>query len=210
MIIHHKNRYDKLIKFYQDNLVDGFLEKHHILPRCMGGNDDKENLVLLPVRVHFIAHYLLYKTYPENEKLAHAFAMMGVNNKFQHRSSKLYEKSRIARSLALKGKKLPEHVKAKMRKPKSEETKMRMRKPKSVEHRNKISSSNKGKPKSVQSVEKMKLSKKPYFEELAKRTEEKCQFYRNKFLELSIPRTQFYLMFPDINPSTLKRYLKGL
>ena len=51
-------------------------EEHHILPRCLGGTDSKENLVLLTIREHFKAHVLLSEAYPDNEKLAAACIRM--------------------------------------------------------------------------------------------------------------------------------------
>jgi len=137
-------RYNKLINHYKKVLVDGHYEKHHIIPKCMGGTDDFENLILLPTRVHFIAHYLLYKAYPDNKKLSHAFAMMAVCNKFQNRkiNSYLYEQSKIARSSALLGIPRPESVKLKMRKPKL--NKDNYKKSKSTEHSQNISKSLKG------------------------------------------------------------------
>ena len=33
-----------------------YYEKHHIVPKCMGGSDDTENLIILTAREHFIAH----------------------------------------------------------------------------------------------------------------------------------------------------------
>lgn len=36
-------------------------EVHHIIPRCMGGTDDKDNLVKLTVEEHYLAHRLLVK-----------------------------------------------------------------------------------------------------------------------------------------------------
>lgn len=38
-----------------------YLESHHIIPKCLGGNNDKSNLVLLTAREHFIVHILLLK-----------------------------------------------------------------------------------------------------------------------------------------------------
>jgi len=40
---------------------DGYRETHHIIPKSLGGSDDKENLVNLTAREHFIAHRLLTK-----------------------------------------------------------------------------------------------------------------------------------------------------
>lgn len=38
-----------------------YFETHHILPKCLGGNNDPINLILLTGREHFIAHKLLWK-----------------------------------------------------------------------------------------------------------------------------------------------------
>jgi hypothetical protein len=52
-------------------------EAHHVLPRCMGGNDDPKNIVSLTAEEHFIAHLLLAKMYPDNERVTSALALMG-------------------------------------------------------------------------------------------------------------------------------------
>ena len=67
-------------------------ENHHIVPRCMGGLDDNDNLVLLTPREHFICHHLLCKIYDE-DKLKYAFWMMytmkdGNNRGYRITSSK--------------------------------------------------------------------------------------------------------------------------
>lgn len=42
------------------NKINGsYFERHHIKPRCVGGSDDEDNLVLLTGREHFVAHCLL-------------------------------------------------------------------------------------------------------------------------------------------------------
>jgi hypothetical protein len=35
-----------------------YTEKHHIIPRSMGGSNKKENLAHLTAREHFICHWL--------------------------------------------------------------------------------------------------------------------------------------------------------
>ena len=37
------------------------LENHHIIPRSMGGSDEKENLVKLTPKEHYICHLCLIK-----------------------------------------------------------------------------------------------------------------------------------------------------
>lgn len=38
-----------------------FYEKHHIIPKSMGGRNTKENLVLMTPKEHYVAHHLLTK-----------------------------------------------------------------------------------------------------------------------------------------------------
>jgi len=65
---------------------DIYSEKHHIIPKCMGGLDDLDNITILTAREHFIAHSLLCKIYPTNYKLAHAlYTMSHQQNGYQTR-----------------------------------------------------------------------------------------------------------------------------
>lgn len=77
------------------NKPEGYFEKHHTIPRCIGGTNDKENLVYLTAREHFLCHYLLHLIYPKNNKLFYALNMMcNVKKEYQKRykpSSRIYE-----------------------------------------------------------------------------------------------------------------------
>jgi hypothetical protein len=76
-------------------LNDG-LEVHHILPRCLGGNNKKENLTALTPREHFIAHTMLVLMFPkksiERRKLLGPLMFMSKRRKI---NSRLYEKFRL-------------------------------------------------------------------------------------------------------------------
>jgi len=206
---HYLSRYYKIIEYYKHNPVDGFVEKHHILPRCKGGTDGVENLILLPTRVHFICHYLLHKAYPNDVQLAHAFAMMGVNNAYQQRCvSRLYEKSKLARSLALRGVPRSEDVKQKLRKPK--QNKENYKKPKSTKHKENISRSLRGRK--VTWMNKVKESS-AYIEHVERKKEQslaKKNFHRENFQKLNISRKEYYKLYPDVKAETLKTYLRFL
>jgi len=41
--------------------IKGYFEKHHIIPKSLGGSNAKDNLVKLTAREHFICHWLLTK-----------------------------------------------------------------------------------------------------------------------------------------------------
>jgi hypothetical protein len=68
--------YDRLIEKAKNRNIEGYYERHHIIPRCVGGSDDKENLVDLTPEEHYLAHQLLVKIYPDNLKLVKAASMM--------------------------------------------------------------------------------------------------------------------------------------
>lgn len=70
----YKRIYDNLIEKGRSRGKDKkalsyYTETHHIIPRCMGGNNKDDNLVLLTYREHIIAHLLLCEVYPENNLL---------------------------------------------------------------------------------------------------------------------------------------------
>lgn len=45
----------------QNTLIEGYTESHHIIPKSLGGSNEKENLVKLTPKQHYIAHRLLTK-----------------------------------------------------------------------------------------------------------------------------------------------------
>lgn len=61
-----------------------YYENHHIIPKCMGGNDEKENLVLLTGKEHYVCHHFLCKM-TDNLKFKQAlkasFAYFSNNHK---------------------------------------------------------------------------------------------------------------------------------
>jgi len=101
-------------KTQRDNENYIYYENHHIIPRCLGGSDSKENLVLLTGREHFICHKLLVEIYPDNSKLLYALnIMLFPNSSRMNRDHKIscreYERIRsllsIVVSNSMKGKK---------------------------------------------------------------------------------------------------------
>jgi hypothetical protein len=72
-------RYVRLINAAKKLQPVGRSEVHHIVPRSMGGSNAKDNLVRLSTRVHFVAHWMLWKAY-KNPKMANAFWTMSCCN----------------------------------------------------------------------------------------------------------------------------------
>lgn len=68
-------------KQYQDGTV---LEKHHIVPKHIGGTDAESNLVSLSIQDHIIAHWLLWKiNNSENDKRAYIFRVSSKEERIQ-------------------------------------------------------------------------------------------------------------------------------
>ena len=68
-------------KLNKENINYIYYEKHHIIPKCLNGSNDKKNLVLLTAKEHYVCHKLLTYIYPNNRKIACAFHYMTFNKK---------------------------------------------------------------------------------------------------------------------------------
>lgn len=76
--MNYKKIYDSLIIKAKNRETSQYTEKHHVLPRCMGGSDEPSNLVRLTAREHYIAHWLLAKAY-RSSKLVFAWRSMAMD-----------------------------------------------------------------------------------------------------------------------------------
>ena len=83
-----------------------YTERHHILPKCCGGNDESSNIISLSAREHFLVHYILTKfvTGKSKYKIILAFHALSkytsVNRKEKYINSRLYEAMKIEISSA--------------------------------------------------------------------------------------------------------------
>jgi hypothetical protein len=86
----------------------GYVERHHITPKSLGGDNSKTNLVYLTAREHFIAHWLLTKMMATQEnynKMVNAFWAMKLKGKKQQKkyrystkiTSRVFEKLKLLR-----------------------------------------------------------------------------------------------------------------
>ena len=91
--------YYNIINKSKNRLLNGYKERHHIIPKCMGGKDTKDNIAILTAREHFIVHLLLCKftTGQEKMKMLYAFhAMCTFKNasRYNKVNSRLVDKIR--------------------------------------------------------------------------------------------------------------------
>ena len=137
MIIFIDNKYTKLyyniIAKAKSRILPkiDYKEKHHIVPKSLGGDNTIDNKVSLTAREHFICHWLLTKMTRDTAYTKMIYALYGMK---QNKSGKRYNTKITSRIYAsLKGKKvLSEETKQKIRlsklgKPRTEETIQKMR-----------------------------------------------------------------------------------
>lgn len=118
-------------------------ERHHIIPKCLGGTNNEDNLIDLFAKEHFIAHKLLAQENPENQSLIYAWHMMSTvrNSERLEISPEEYEEARIAFVESITGENNPFYGKNI-----------------SDEHKQKISEANKGKIFSLEHCKKLSES----------------------------------------------------
>lgn len=99
--------------------ISGYVEKHHIIPKSLGGTNDQSNIVSLTAREHFICHRLLTRMTTGNlrRKMLHALGKFIQANRYQSRifTSRQYDIIRRAISEARLGVKHTKDTLAKMK-----------------------------------------------------------------------------------------------
>lgn len=74
-----------------------YYESHHITPKCVGGTDSKDNLVLLTPKEHYIIHHLLTKIYPDEAGLKVAYSRIVYRYGYQktlRMTARMYERAK--------------------------------------------------------------------------------------------------------------------
>lgn len=85
---------------------ESYYESHHIMPRCLGGDNKKTNLVLLTAKEHYICHLLLIKMTEgkARSKMCLGFKCLSQmkNHKQQRRpTSRMFERFRLEANKAI-------------------------------------------------------------------------------------------------------------
>lgn len=118
----YKLWHDKIIAKAKNRTLEGYKEAHHIIPKSCGGSNDKDNIVNLTAKEHYVIHLLLpYFTIGNaKHKMLNAFIFMTSKSKFCKRDykihSRVYEKLKSEFSASLKGRRLTPEWKAKISK----------------------------------------------------------------------------------------------
>lgn len=88
--MNYLKHYTMLIERSKNRVIEGYVEKHHIVPRCLGGTDDKDNIAILTPEEHYVAHQLLVKIYPNSPPLVKAAVIMTTHHTEHRANNKLF------------------------------------------------------------------------------------------------------------------------
>lgn len=85
------NRYIRLISYAKEQEQTKDTQSHHILPKSLFPEykSEKKNLIKLSYRLHYLAHYILYRLINDSN-MSYAFHIMSANKNF---NSHLYSSS---------------------------------------------------------------------------------------------------------------------
>ena len=143
-MLERKQTYEEFIKSIRDsrcNIWFEHAERHHIIPRCIGGTDNVDNLIYLTPREHFIAHRLLAIENPQEKGLLYAWHLMCIDGRHDTTPEE-YEEQKISWVAYLKTLHRPQSIETRQKlsqnmigntrgsKPRSQETKDRISKSK--------------------------------------------------------------------------------
>lgn len=73
--------YFNIIQFAKKrNIINVYFEKHHIVPKSLGGDNSSNNIVKLTAKGHYIVHHLLTKMTKGDSKLKMVNAFWYMTN----------------------------------------------------------------------------------------------------------------------------------
>lgn len=149
--MNYRYHYDKLSGRAKTRTLSCYSERHHVVPRCMGGADNPGNVVRLTAREHYVAHQLLAKIYPEVKGLVWAAIRQARNAPSSRAYGWLKERQAQIVGDARRGKPISQEHREKL-------CKSRCGTRNSAEHNSRIAAALRGKPLSHERREKISAS----------------------------------------------------
>ncbi len=168
--MNYQNIYNIIINNSKSRSLDCYTEKHHIIPRCLGGNNKKENIATLTPKEHYICHRLLIKIYKGQDRYKMIYAMNRLLNRYSNNSiikinSRSYSKLKELHASTMSNRVVSLETRRKIsnyrigqkhtKETKDKLSKALKGKKKSVEWKEKISIAHLNKPKSIEACNKV-------------------------------------------------------
>jgi hypothetical protein len=216
--MNYKRIHDLIIENAKTRDYQGYTESHHIIPKCLGGSNKRNNLVNLTLKEHYMIHILLVKIYPHIPQLVYAAWMMSNRGKMKsgalystlkekymilHKekiNNKLKEDPDYMRNMSHKSRGVPKKNKENYKGPKSEITCKKMSE--SALKREKVVCDICNK---IVSKENLSNHKKAHTGEIVHSIEKRAKISQGV---KNIPRIPCSLCSTTINPSNMWRHMK--
>jgi len=93
--MNYQRHYDSLINRARNRALEGYSERHHVIPKSLGGSNSENNMASLTLKEHYLAHKLLVKIYPNSIEMKRAFFFMTNHKKYSSINGKKHEKLKI-------------------------------------------------------------------------------------------------------------------
>ena len=100
--MNYQRIYDQIIERARTRQLEGYVEKHHIVPRCLGGTNNTENIVQLTAREIYWKKHILESVGWEQVLFCELYDRGGGPKS---------EQTRLKTSLSLKGKPMVNNMK---------------------------------------------------------------------------------------------------
>lgn len=86
-------KYNAIINYYRNIDIDKniYCENHHIVPKCISFNDNKENIIRVPGVIHYILHCILPFKYKEENNEDAYYKMMNAWSRISNSSKRKKE-----------------------------------------------------------------------------------------------------------------------
>lgn len=88
--MNYGKHYNLLCERAKTRQLSCYTESHHVVPRCLGGDNSMDNLVDLTPEEHYVAHQLLIKMYPEHKGLIWAAHQLTWQQNGKRNNNKLF------------------------------------------------------------------------------------------------------------------------
>lgn len=91
--------YYKIIERAKSRFISTYVENHHIIPKSLGGNNTRDNLVALTAREHFVCHLLLTKMTQGEARSKMSLAVFYLTGKGKSNRNNVIKFSRLYENL---------------------------------------------------------------------------------------------------------------
>jgi hypothetical protein len=152
--------YYQIVNRAQSRTLDGYKEKHHIIPKSFGGSNKKENLVELTAREHFICHWLLTRMTEGllKGKMIYAVWMLATNNNPHQKREKISSRKYEMLKRLMSEKEISDDTRRKMGLGRLGKTPYNKGVPMSIEQKEKLRQANLGKKIPPEQLAKMRAT----------------------------------------------------